>query len=136
MKFNKIMLATVALASVAVAAIAQTYSTDGDNRYYTVSRGRLDATTTPADRAFLDSRSDVSVGYKCGTVTSTSLVWKLADGTVVSTTGPVACDSTQRWTTNNGPQFAQSVSVSPTTAVSTTAGGVSATVIETNRVNR
>jgi trehalose/maltose hydrolase-like predicted phosphorylase len=73
--------------------------------------------------------------FRTGMLTR-SFVWKLADGTVVSTTGPVACDSTQRWTTNNGPQFAQSVSVSPTTAVSTTAGGVSATVIETNRVNR
>lgn len=136
MKFTKFLLATSALAFVAAAAIAQTYTTDGDSRFYTVSRGRLDNGTAVADRAFLDSRSDVSIGYKCGTAVSVTMLWKLADGTVVSSTGPVACDTTQRWGVSTGPQAAQVVALSPTTTVSTTAGGVSATVIETNRVNR
>ncbi|MGO6851601.1 hypothetical protein ACCS68_14495 [Rhizobium beringeri] len=137
MKFtSKLLLAGVAMVALTSVVLAQSYDTQGDNRFYTISRGRLDNGTAVADRPFLDSRSDVSLGYKCGTAVSVTMLWKLADGTVVSSTGPVACDSTQRWGVSTGPQSAQVVALSPTTTVSTTAGGVSATVIETNRVNR
>ncbi|MBY5698406.1 hypothetical protein [Rhizobium leguminosarum] len=132
MKFTKIMLATSALAAVAFAAIAQTYTNDGDKTTYSVSRGRLDNGTAVADRAFNDTRSDIYAGYKCGTAVSVSLLWRLADGTTVSAS-TVPCDTTQRFATNLGPQFAQSVAISPTTTVSTTAGGVSATIVETKK---
>lgn len=137
MKFtSKLLLAGAAMVALTGVVLAQSYDTQGDNRFYTISRGRLDNGTAVADRAFLDSRSDVSLGYKCGTAVSVTMLWKLTDGTVVSSTGPVACDTTQRWGVSTGPQAAQVVALSPTTTVSTTAGGVSATVIETNRVNR
>lgn len=136
MKFisnTKAMLLASALAASASVAAAQTYDTQGDKTTYSVSRGRLDNGTAVADRAFFDTRSDVYLGYKCGTAVSVTMLWKLTDGTVVSSTGPVACDSSQRFATNLGPQAAQAVALSPTTTVSTTAGGVSATVVESRK---
>ena len=113
------LLATALLAALSGGALAQTYDTDGDKTAYSVSRGRLDAGTAVANRAFFDTRSDIYVGYRCGSVVSVSILWKLADGTVISSTGPVPCDTTQRWANNTGPQAAQVVALSPTTTVST-----------------
>lgn len=129
MKFT--LLATTALAFIAAAALAQTYDVQGDKSGMTIARGRIDSGTTVTDQTIFDTRSDVWAGFRCGTGGSVTIVQKLADGTVVQSSASQICDTTQRWVSATGPVPAQTISISPTTAVSTTTGGISATILQT-----
>ena len=73
-------------------------------------------------------KNDLLIGYRCGTLVSLTVQYKLDDGTVIDSQS-VPCDTTQRSVSRTAPLLFDLVALSPTTAVSTTAGGASATVI-------
>lgn len=124
------IIAAVLMAFAALAANAQEYETTGTRGKYTVARGYISASTTVRDVTINDNASYVWVGYRCGTAVSMTLLYKLADGTVVDSSSK-ACDTTQRWVSTTAPLAFERIAVSATTSVSTTAGGASATIIET-----
>jgi hypothetical protein len=131
MKFLSTFLATTAFVLVATAALAQTYDPSG-NAKFRVARGYISATSPVGDRIIQDPAADLWAYYRCGTAVSITFLKKLLDGTTLDSQA-VACDTTSRAVSITAPVPFQMIAASATTAVSTTAGGVSITLIETKK---
>jgi hypothetical protein len=127
---KNLILSVLGLVVLASTALAQTYTQTGTKGEFLVSRGYTSATSPVTDVEVENNNSDIYVNYRCGTNVSLSIIKKLADGTVL-VTDAVACGTTPAQASYTGPLYFEKIAVSPTTAVSTTAGGVSTTVIET-----
>lgn len=126
------LLAALGLAALAGAAFAADveYTQTGTRGEFLVSRGYSTVTANKfKDLSVYDNGSSLTVSLLCGTAVSVSLITKTSDGQVLGSQ-TVACSSTAGTTTYTAPLYFEKLSVSPTTAVSATAG-VTTTVIET-----
>lgn len=130
MKFANLAVLGALLA--AGAANAQTYGEPTGNSTFRVVRGYISGTSPVTDAPIRDAAADQYINVRCGTAASITLIQKLNDGTVMNSTA-VPCDTTPRTTSWTAPIFFEAIAASPTTAISTTTGGASVTLVSTKK---
>jgi hypothetical protein len=128
---GKMVLAGVMLAS---AATAQSYSTRQGDESYRYQRGYVSATTPVTDVSLATWKNSFFSTCKSGTAVSLTYLFKDNDGNTLNSQ-TVACDTSVRQVVSQtAPLYFTKFAISPTTAVSTTAGGVSLTNVEARAI--